>query len=280
MSKSKFNKTDMASAQAGLEATTGSNSLWKPAAGVHYVRILPGVGNMEIKGRPAFYSGFPLHWNLGNGAPIPCPRRMGLSPTCPICIHINKLPEKEARKMWANWSFYTNILLMDANDTPLLGADEEPQVKIWRVGRETLSKIMAAAERESDSVNDLIDITDIQEGWTLRAKRTAGERVEDTTWDISCVKSGPSNISDFLDLIDLDTIPDLSSFVQFLEPEEMIAALTMSTVDPFAVVPEAKRLPRGRDDDDDDEDEAKPVVSGQARLKELMEKAKAKKAKS
>ncbi len=281
-----FRKTNMKSATEGYDLMGQHSPLWVADPGVHYVRILPAVGNMAINDRPSFYSPFSLHWGIGNTV-IPCRRRMGLSSQCPVCAYASKLPEKEAKPLWPSWSAYMNILLMNSSDEPERGNDGQLQFKVWRVGRENLGKIIAAVELVSDTADDLLDITDLDQGWTLRVKRT-GKTMEDTKWDIGCIKSGQSSITEYLEEEGVPPLPDLSTFVPFLEPEEIVALLT-NNADPFATAPAparnvralaAPRADEDDEDDDEDEEEEKPVrSSGQERLKALMEKARTKKGK-
>ncbi len=235
-----MNKTNMKAAVAAAEAMGKRSDLWKPDPGVHYVRVLPGVGDMGEN----FFSGFALHWGFGD--PILCPRRMFNMP-CVFCQYGNQLPENEGKKFWASWSAYMNILLVDEDGDPIPDAEGDAQVKVWRVGRETLGKIFNAIERESPSTDSLIDITDPKQGVDLRIKRT-GKTAEDTDWDIALARRGPSDITPYTELYEPKMV-DVSAYVKPLATEQMKEILVSGGTgsgDPFGKAAIAASKPKAK----------------------------------
>lgn len=224
------NKANMKTARAAADAMSGNKNLWKPDPGVHFVRVLEPIGEMGSN----FFTGYPLHWGFGD--PVPCPRRL-FGGVCPICQQGQRLPEAEAQKYWPSMSAYLNILIMDEDGDPIPNAEGEAQVKVWRVGKDTLNKIFNAIERESPSVDELIDITDSETGIDLRVKRT-GKTKDDTDWDISCVKRGVSSIEEYREAWE-PKAKDMTTYYPIKSPEEM-TLLLMGATDAFTAAAEAK----------------------------------------
>ena len=283
----------MQQARAAAQAMGKRSDLWSPDPGVYHVRVLEPLGDMTV-----FFAGFPLHWGFGD--PVVCPRRL-FGSGCPICAMGGKLADagetEAAKKYWPSWSAYMNILLVDEDGDPVPDAEGEAQVKVWRVGRDTLTDIFNAIEEDSPSVDQLINITDAKEGVDLRVKRT-GTLLE-TKWGIRCAKHGPTSIEDYREAWEPKMV-DCSGYLQVHSAEELASLLT-SSQDPFTAAaaqvavgsgsgkkqlkaPGKTRVAKaevvaddGGDDvvvpqDDDDEDE-KPS-SGRAKLSKLLKNNK------
>ncbi len=257
-------KANMKTARAAADALSGNKDIWKPDPGVHFVRLIEPIGEMGTN----FFTGYALHWGFGD--PVPCPRRM-FGAVCPICLQGQRLPEAEAQKYWPGMSAYMNILLVDEDGDPVPDAEGEAQVKVWRVGKDTLNKIFNAIERESPSVDDLIDITDSETGTDLRVKRT-GKTKDDTDWDISCARHGPSSIEEYRDAWE-PKVKDMTTYVAIRSAEDLGLLLAGAT-DAFtqahaeaAAKPTAKRQLRAHAGKDStpstDEELTKAVTSAQ-----------------
>jgi murein DD-endopeptidase MepM/ murein hydrolase activator NlpD len=287
-------KANMKTARAAAEALSGNKDIWKPDPGVHFVRVIEPIGEMGSN----FFTGYALHWGFGD--PVPCPRRM-FGGACPICLQGQRLPEAEAQKYWPGMSAYMNILIVDEDGDPVPNAEGEAQVKVWRVGKDTLNKIFNAIERESPSVDELIDITDSEHGTDLRVKRT-GKTKDDTDWDISCARHGESSIEEYREAWE-PKAKDMTTYVQIRSADDL-AGLLVGATDAFtqahaeaAAKPSAKRQLRApaaaakenadadaelvktvsaatviQDGEETDAPQAAPVSSGKAKLEALMAK--------
>jgi hypothetical protein len=284
-------KTNMKAAVAAQAAMGKKSATWAPDPGVYHGRVLEPIGKMGDN----FFTGFPLHWGFGD--PTPCPRRL-FGGICPICQQGQRLSDDEAKRYWPGWSAYLNMLLVDEDGDPIPDAEGEAQVVVWRVGKETLDKIMNAIERVSPSVDQLVDITDSEHGIDLRIKRT-GKTKDDTSWDIDCVRRGESSIEDYreawepkaLDLTEFCPIKSADELAQLLagntDAFSQAQALAKPTEKKALKAPTARRAPAPVAEDPEavhqvqeavvvtaegDVPAPQPESSGKAKLRELMDR--------
>jgi hypothetical protein len=179
---------------------------------------------------------------------------------CPVCEFAHQLYTEGKEEMAKSW-FATTNYLMNAFIVDKDGVIVDDTCYVWSIRQGVFGDIWD--EFEPDDAGDLtIDLTDVEEGFTLEVKRK-GKGKTDTEYKVSCDEESSAFPGDVALLNDLH---DLTSITQFLTPEQAFAVMSGQRVPSGnAALPEGnpwesnEALPEGTVDGEVKEVEPEPA---------------------
>lgn len=289
---SNYVKSDRAAEQATRERLEQKSNILKLAQGDNFIRILPPHQNMvdPETGAPTFYFPVPLHFNVGTGGPMPCPRRLGRG-KCPVCNEafrlINTGHEQAGKDLLPNYQMLMNVLVFDKGGEPVRNKAGDIEVQMWGPSRKVLDEIFEAVQEKETETKSVIDISDPEEGFLVRVKRT-GSTQTDTRYSVKGLSNKPVSVMDFESYWDAD-LADLTQVHPYVPADQLERLLAGEDGAPTARPALAARasslfedetvegeftVPEEDDEPPFDTDDETPKTSASERLKAMVKGAK------
>ena len=221
-----------------------SETIWKPAAGKHTVRIVPSKFNKSNPFKEVY-----IHYGIGNLKLAVSPINFGEKD--PIVDFANELKKGEFNR--DNWSLSKKLQPKMRVFAPVIVRGEESKgVRLWEFGKEVYMELLAIAEDE-----DVQDYTDPINGRDLTIEKldaaAAGNsygktnirvktKITALSEDASQVENWLSNqpeVSTLFKKYDYETLK--TNLLEFLNPGENEAAIEETIA---SETPQAEEAPR------------------------------------